>query len=417
MSAEQVEQFWNEGYVILRQMVPPLSADPIRAAVETIVVRNRQTDPTWDTTATARSRMTDFVDAGTVQALEFALHENTFDVSAQLLRCPVEALGLTMVAVLCNPEFEPDEPRPSGQRWGTDPRNWHRDVRPDVNGPLEALIADDLVNGPSYAQWNIALYDDAILHMIPGSHRRLNSEVEVTRLNDDEGRRSPLAGNICADLKAGDGIVYSSMALHWGSRYTNRQKRRTLHFGYRSFGHHFPYSRSSGVPLQVADFFVRDSRPRQRLEQTFRLYREESKLIEGIFRAVLDEDREAFRQGIDRLHPNRDGQLTCLILLTKAARDLYDLSQAETSEDGGRISELLAREQLSNLGPAGVGQLWQRLGSFDDSLRTGETKHVRGFLGTPTDYAFEQVPAGVTFDAALEAIFGTQAESVLSGNR
>ena len=96
------------------------------------------------------------------------LSDNTVGVSTQLLGCAPDQVAMTAMTVLCNPEFEPTETPVSGQSWGTDPRNWHRDIRPDHDAPLSALIDDERANGAAYTQWNIALYDDSILHLIPG---------------------------------------------------------------------------------------------------------------------------------------------------------------------------------------------------------------------------------------------------------
>ena len=173
------ERFLQDGYVILRDVVPPTQLESLRNTVDELVARQRADDPSWDTTATPRADLSRHVDASTAEALEFVLHENTLGVSTKLLDCPPEAVALSAMSVLCNPEFEPTETPLSGQSWGTDPRNWHRDIRPDHDAPLSALLSDEDANGPAYTQWNIALYDDSILQLIPGSHRRLTSEVET----------------------------------------------------------------------------------------------------------------------------------------------------------------------------------------------------------------------------------------------
>ena len=138
-------------------------------------------------------------------------------LSRRLLDCSPSTIALTALSVLCNPEFDPPTPLRPGQPEGTDPRNWHRDIRPDHVGPLSALLDDIEANGPAYAQWNIALCDEAILHLVPGSHRRLNSGPEADQLKRHGGTQMPLPNEIAADLKAGDGVVYNVMLLHWGA--------------------------------------------------------------------------------------------------------------------------------------------------------------------------------------------------------
>ena len=157
--------------------------------------------------------------------------------------------------MICNPEFTPGDPQRPGQSWGTDPRNWHRDVRPDQDGPLGALLEDQLANGPGYVQWNIALYEDHHLYLVPGSHRRLTAEAESSQLQGERGTLTPLPESRRAELRAGDGVVYNNAILHWGRKYTHRKKRRTVHMGYRSFGRIFP-NQKCYLPVSFWNRFV-----------------------------------------------------------------------------------------------------------------------------------------------------------------
>ena len=67
--------------------------------------------------------------------------------------------------------------------------------------PLEELQMDLLENGPKYLQWNIPLYDDDVLWVVPGSHRRINTEEENRQLL--ENPRIPLPGGIPAETQSG----------------------------------------------------------------------------------------------------------------------------------------------------------------------------------------------------------------------
>ena len=163
------EQLQRDGYVILSQVVPAEQLDRLRLDIEAVVQRQRAADPAWDSTSQPRAQIAKFVDAETLGAVEFLLHDHTYGVSGRLLGCPDAAVAATAAEVLCNPELTPGVPSPPGQSWGTDPRNWHRDVRPDTDGPLGPLLDDQLANGPAYVQWNIALYEDQHLHVVPGS--------------------------------------------------------------------------------------------------------------------------------------------------------------------------------------------------------------------------------------------------------
>ncbi len=86
-------QLLCDGYVILRQVVPPEQLDRLRSDIETVVERQRASDPEWDTTPQPRASIIDQVDADTLGAFEFLLHDHTYGVSAELLDCPVEAVA------------------------------------------------------------------------------------------------------------------------------------------------------------------------------------------------------------------------------------------------------------------------------------------------------------------------------------
>jgi len=76
-------------------------------------------------------------------------------------------------------------------------------------------------------QWNVPLYDDSVLWVVPGSHRRPNTQAENKQLLAD--RTVPLPSSIPVELKAGDGVCYTNTILHWGSDYSTKL-RRTIPF-------------------------------------------------------------------------------------------------------------------------------------------------------------------------------------------
>lgn len=404
------EKFLTDGFVILPDVVPPDQLDSLRDTVDELVERHRAVDESWDTNPTPRVDMGRYVDAETDQALRFVLGETTLGVSTQLLGCSPDSVALSSMSVLCNPEFEPDAPPPSGQSWGTDPRNWHRDIRPDHDAPLSALLADEQANGPAYTQWNIALYDDSILHLIPGSHRRLTSEVERTQLREEGGTRSRLSGSLRAELKPGSGVVYNSMLLHWGSKYSNRQKRRTVHLGYRSFGRIIPTQRDCALTERICNILPKDTSQQRAIERSFALYRKEFNGYEEAFRAVVAGDADRFHAALAHLHPAKEGRLTCIILLSRLARNVNDFSGSRDDQvrlnSGTQAATVEMQQQLtSRFTPTDIDQLWARFGKLDASLRATETTHVSGFLGPPTNYLYEQLPTDLSAESAVATLF------------
>jgi len=99
---------------------------------------------------------------------------------------------------------------------------WHRDDIPASASADEEL---DRLNKPGYhAQWNLALYDDSSLVLVPGSHKRARTEEERCA----EPYAKYLPGQITVQLKAGQVAFYNNNILHRGV-YDCTKERMTLH--------------------------------------------------------------------------------------------------------------------------------------------------------------------------------------------
>ncbi|KAH9870165.1 hypothetical protein J1614_007087 [Plenodomus biglobosus] len=99
---------------------------------------------------------------------------------------------------------------------------WHRDDIPATATPEEEL---QRLSKPSYhAQWNLALYDDESLILIPGSHRRVRTEAERSA----DPYEAHLPDQITVKLKAGEVAFYNNNILHRGV-YDSSKERMTLH--------------------------------------------------------------------------------------------------------------------------------------------------------------------------------------------
>ncbi|KAF2678022.1 phytanoyl-CoA dioxygenase family protein [Lentithecium fluviatile CBS 122367] len=99
---------------------------------------------------------------------------------------------------------------------------WHRDDIP-------ASASDDeemkVLGRPGlHAQWNLALFDDASLVVVPGSHKRARTSVE--RAADPYAPELP--GQLVVKLKAGEVAFYNNNILHRGV-YDPEKERMTLH--------------------------------------------------------------------------------------------------------------------------------------------------------------------------------------------
>ena len=117
---------------------------------------------------------------------------------------------------------------------------WHRDdVRPDVTpDEEERLLREKSPGGRQlHAQYNIALFEDASLLVVPGTHRRVRTDVE----RNAHPYEPDLPGQLVVELKPGDAVFYDSNILHRGvykGIYTSRELgRMTLHGSVGLAGH------------------------------------------------------------------------------------------------------------------------------------------------------------------------------------
>jgi len=393
------EQFLDDGFVILKDVIPPERLDELRASFEVLVDRQQAIwardpeDPRSHAYKVKQPRLAfqTVVDAATANTVEFCLHDNTLGVSRQALR-GAEAAPIAMF-LMCNPAT------PYG------PDLWHRDIQPKNQAPLAGLQADLVANGPGYVQWNIPLYDDDVLWVVPGSHRRLNNAQENRELLND--RRAPLSSGMPVKLKAGDGVMYINTILHWPSNYSTKL-RRVIHLGYRSFGGQlYPYARSfywepSFVTLLSAD-------ARATFERFTELAERENDRIEAFLRAMLDQDPDGFREALAALHPGETGRMVCVVLLSKlAARigtlkrpEIAGLPDPERAQAVGEVSwgSLSIFEELAGrFTSAEADLLGQRIAPLNARLHAQTEQFVPGFQSGPTPHAFEDMPADFDVD-------------------
>lgn len=380
--------------MILKNVVPPERLDELRASFETLVERQKANwardrhDPNCFSYVAKQPRLAfqSVIDSTTANTVEFCLHENTLGVSRQALGTP--DVGLKQMILLCNPEV------------AHGPDLWHRDVShgPTNNAPLAGLQADMLANGPGSVQWNIPLYDDDVLWVVPGSHRRLNTARENRELLNDP--RAKLSNCTQVRLKAGDGVMYINTILHWPSNYST-WLRRIIHLRYTSFGGRlYPY----GSRFLWEPGFVKHLSPEGQagFQRFIELAEREDNRIEAFYRAMLDQDPQAFRQALALLHPGATGRMVCVILLSKLARRMSALKRPELANLPERERASAVGERTFSIGnlealarrftAAETKLLGQRFGPLDARLQL-ETEHfVPSLASKPTRYAQEHMP-------------------------
>jgi ectoine hydroxylase-related dioxygenase (phytanoyl-CoA dioxygenase family) len=387
------QQLLDEGYIILRGMILPEELKSLRVTVETLYERQPK-DEGWSKRALPRVIVDELIDEETANVVDFVLGENTLGVSHQLLG--KAEVAPSMISILCNPVFD------------AGPSRWHRDIHPHDQAPLAGIQLDFLANGPGYVQWNIPLYDDDVLWVVPGSHRQLNTEEENRHLAQDPrlpsaGRtpvRVPLPGSIPVELKAGDGVVYINTILHWGSNYSTKM-RRTLHLGYRSFqGAHLPYGAVESLASSEPSFPKYLSPTGQAMFAHFaQLRQQEQALLVSALRTILRRDATAFHEALVALHPGEKGRLVCVVLLAKLVQAiLVHLDSSVLDEVDAQPPGASGRRLAADIGSLGFSlaeaeSLWQRFAALESKLKSPYEGCEPGFQSGPMRYFFNQMPS------------------------
>ena len=324
-------EFIDQGFVVVRNLIPPDQLDSLRAGFEMQfenqrlleAARRKPDDPPaswWENSRQRRVWPEKTVDELSAHVIDFLLGTPQ-EISRHVMRAP--RASLFIFNSLNNPVRE------------TGPDPWHRDPTSASVAPLGGLI-DDLIenDAPAQVQWNVPLYDDSTLFVIPGSHRRLNTPEEERHLREDP--RQPLPGGLPVELKAGDGVVYTNLLLHWGSFYTPRRLRRTFHFGYRSFrGPLWPY-----FPLRYWSLeFTRYLSPsaRSSFEQFAAWHAAELEDVATMLRAIVDKDASTFEAGLSKLHPGEPGRMVAVTLLDRMVQRLGAYADPSGAAGGDEV--------------------------------------------------------------------------------
>ena len=264
---------------------------------------------------------------------------------------------------------------------------------------LLAYIDDIFETGPRYVQWNLPLYDDDVLCVIPGSHIRRGTEEENQTIGPYP--RAPVRGAVQTQLRAGDGLAYILPILHWGIDYTPKL-RRTIHGGFARLTQWDDVSWLKYLSPAAQDTF-------SRWHQRSATYVDKT---EAALRAVLHKNPEAYHAALDALQPGRGdkGVLKSTICLSKTAKYIYnqrcrDFDSLSAFEQ--RCVHIVQPTTLQWGLPLGerfegaeARVLWERFKPIDDILQTEEEHTVPGFQGadTPTRYLFEEIPAELSVE-------------------
>ena len=385
----------EQGFLILREVIPPSSLEHMRENYDVVVERQKEIwaeqrgpdDPPggrWEMAPQPRvGAVDDRIDESTADAVEIWFHENTLGVARQLL-CHPEPLVAGM-HLMCSPA------RDHG------PAAWHRDIHPIDMAPLANLQADLLENGPRYLQWNIPLYDDNVLWVVPGSHRRLNTEAENQQLLQDNTK--PLPGSIPVELKAGDAVVYINLLFHQGNNYSTKL-RRTIHGGHSIWGQIRDMEFSKFLSSPGREIAEREpERIGKLLDAT-----------EAALRSVMAKDARSYHGALETLQPGagEEGKMVLTIYLSKIALFIHYLK----NQDGNDLAEPLRQRAVRphaitlHWGPQFADRftdeeadvLQQRFAALDAKLQAEKEHFVPGFQSQPMRYFFNEMSENFDLD-------------------
>ena len=394
------DQFMDQGYLIFRNLIPPDRLESMRASCETMLERQKVNwarergpdDPPGGEYEKVRQprvmmKRPGLIDAETANVVEeFWVADETLEIASQLL-CEPEPC-ITEMMMMCNPVR--DWPGGTG---------WHRDIHPVDMAPLDALTADLIENGPRYTQWNVPLYDDSVLWVIPESHRRRNTEQENAELLKD--RAAPVTGGIPVELNAGDGVVYINYLNHTGSNYTTK-KRRTLHGGHAIYGT-YP---ETGFVESLAPW------ARERFESYAARGERMQDATEEALRAIIAKDEPAFRAALDALQPGAGphGRTTLTIYLSKVALQMRILKDPDHGPPDDLHRWVEGEHAITlNWGPDFTARftaeeaatLWSRFKGIDAALQSDVDVFEPAFQARPMRYYFNELPAGIDTESFI----------------
>lgn len=127
----------------------------------------------------------------------------------ELLQCNDDDLVMELFNLLVRPDHDFE-------------LRWHRDDISDKATAEEEL--ERLAKPAWHTQWNLALYDDNSLIVVPGSHVRARTEKERTA----DPYENDIPDELYVQMSPGDVVFYNNNILHRG-KYNSQKERMTLH--------------------------------------------------------------------------------------------------------------------------------------------------------------------------------------------
>ncbi|EIW52950.1 uncharacterized protein TRAVEDRAFT_75172 [Trametes versicolor FP-101664 SS1] len=229
MSTSLKQQYDEQGFVIVPNLIPPAQFAALESASERVITRTRTGQ--WPHRRTVGAQFPPYGDGdpdswGVQHVMHPDLGEPAFarwytsdalvGVVRELLGCGEEDLQMELFNMLINPTSNSFALR------------WHRDdVRENATEDEEREALSIWHHG---TQWNTALREDSCLYVVPGSHKvpRTPAQRALSSTLDPPTDPLTMPGAIRVALRPGETVFYNNNILHCAA-YDAAAPRITLH--------------------------------------------------------------------------------------------------------------------------------------------------------------------------------------------
>ncbi|CAL1702733.1 unnamed protein product [Somion occarium] len=229
MPSNLKELYDNQGYVVVPSLVSETLFRALQDAAERATTKTRSGQwvhrrtvgrqfPPYgeDSTDSWGIQHVMHPDLGEPVFAEWYTSDGLANVVKELLLCDENDLQMELFNMLINPDSHEFALR------------WHRDdIRENATEEEERQALNVWHDG---VQWNTALYEDACLFVVPGSHRVPRTPEQRVHSSTPDPPNNPLdlPGSIQVTLQPGETVFYNSNILHCAT-YDPSAKRATLH--------------------------------------------------------------------------------------------------------------------------------------------------------------------------------------------
>jgi len=229
------EQFERDGYVIV-QVLSASEISDFRTIMEGMLSESKKSSDT-ETHSASLQHLGDEISAFGQENRQYYFHLLTKPGTEPIHHAFHHPKVLSIVEELIGPDLIVNNASILASNPGVSYKlGWHRDV---IQIPEEE-IADRLFSADRFhnsVQINLPLVQEDSLEVVPGSHKRANTEAEDEAFAGTKHYApvdAEMPGAMKVSLKAGQAVFYNNNLIHRGFSLETKVPRRTLHMGYHS---------------------------------------------------------------------------------------------------------------------------------------------------------------------------------------